>query len=409
MLGNVALFWVPLLQSYLSGNMLWLVGLAVILVGLGLFRFLGQHKLWRSLPWNIAIIGLSVLGTLFMVLGQLYALALCLYLLMVLATAAGHALPRLLLVALVPVALALVAAAVVPESGVTAYLLDPNQQIVFPYLAQMLVKYPVLLLLALSAPLFAEHRFATTWLRDAANDTDQRAIVIRSLALFAVLNMFAFGLFGRWYEDRYLVHTYPFLLVLASYTLVVMADRFMSWRGAVNLWLPGLAAVVLLSVLMPHHLLQGALAGAIREHGDTNIENGRYFPDHASVGKFVRARLQPGDVVVATDVLQQRWYVGQADYWLRSANDVSIYVYRGADDRVRDIYVNAEHLNAEIAADLLSSGQRIWLIVSSVDVGEAWAFSQVEQDFIATMAERGTELYTGRDGKARVYLLGAGE
>ena len=74
---------------------------------------------------------------------------------------------------------------------------------------------------------------------------------------------------------------------------------------------------------MPHHLLQGMLRSAERDHGSENIENGRYFPDHAATGRYVAARLRPDDVVIATDVLQQRWYVGRADYWLRSLKDVA--------------------------------------------------------------------------------------
>ena len=104
--------------------------------------------------------------------------------------------------------------------------------------------------------------------------------------------------------------------MLASYTLVVALDFLVTKTGKPKL--VAIAAAIVLSVLMPHHLLQGAYHAAHREHGDPNIENGRYFPDHASVGKYVKQHLQTGDIVVASDVLQQRWYVGQADFWLRN-------------------------------------------------------------------------------------------
>ena len=120
----------------------------------------------------------------------------------------------------------------------------------------------------------------------------------------------------------------------------------------------------------------------------------------------MREHLRPGDTVVATDVLQQYWYIGQADFWLRNAKDVATYVYEGADGKIRDIYVNAELLNANHAAELLASEKRVWVIVSSIDMDEDWAFSAAERKFLASVKSRGQLALTGRDGKSTVYLLG---
>lgn len=401
-LGNVALFWLPLLQDALSGATLWVAGGAVLASIVAIWRLLP----WVSLPWNGAVVVLCLLAVLLLVLGQVYALTLCLYLLVVLATARGVSVTRCLVGCIPPIGLGLIAAGQVDSSDFIAHLTDPNLQVVFPYLAQLFVKYPLLVGLALAAPLLAGHRFSASSMLRFRHGDRFTAQLVRVLALFFVLNLFAFGIFGRWYEDRYVVHTYPFMLTLAAYTLVVGLDMLATTFNQTNHLRPLVAMGLILCLLMPHHLLQGAWNAATRSHGDTNIENGRYFPDHASVGTYVRENLRPGDKVVATDVLQQRWYVGQADYWLRSADDVSIYVYEGQDGKIRDIYVNAELLNSEDAAALLNSGQRVWVVVSSVDVNEDWAFSVAEREFLAAVKARGKLALSGRDGYSAVYLLG---
>ncbi len=401
-LGNVALFWVPLMQDALSGITLWVAITGLIATTIALWRYLPRE----SLPWTAAVVGLCLLATILLVIGQVYALSLCLYLLIVLATARGLSVTRSILFCVLPFALALGAASLVGSAPYKAYLTDPNLQVVFPYLAQLFVKYPVLIGLALTAPLLAGHRFSANSMVRFRRGDHFTAMLVRVMALFFVLNLFAFGVFGRWYEDRYIVHTYPFMLALAAYTLVVGLDIFATRFELKKPMLPVAVVGVLLCLLMPHHLIQGAWQAATREHGDTNIENGRYFPDHASVGNYVREHMQPGDTVIATDVLQQRWYVGQADYWLRSSTDVSIYVYAGKDGKVRDIYVNAEYLSNQIAAELLASNKRVWVVVSSVDVDEDWAFSATEREFIAAVKARGVLALSGRDGKSAVYLMG---
>jgi len=404
-LSNVALFWIPMLQSALAGSMLWVVAAALLASSYAMWRWLP----WGTLPWNLAVAALGLIATLFMALGQTFALAISLYLLVVLATARDIPLVRCLLLAGAAMAVGLGASLFTQRNGWMDHLTNPDVQLVFPYLAQLLAKYPLVVGPALLAPLFANHRFGSVAALDSGQDEQARANLVRTLALFFVLNLLAFGVFGQWYEDRYIVHTYPFMLVLAAFTLVVALDALaglVPWLQD-RLWLPVAAGILGLSLLTPHHLLQGAWQGATRTHGDTNIENRRYFPDHASVGSYVRERLQPGDVVVATDVLQQRWYVGQADYWLRSHSDTSIYVYEDKNDgRIRDIYVNAELLNGDHARQLLSGNQRVWVIVSSIDVDEEWAISAPEQEFLRAVRAEGPPRLTGRDGRSAVYLVG---
>ena len=105
-------------------------------------------------------------------------------------------------------------------------------------------------------------------------------------------------------------------------------------------------------------------------------------------------------------MLQQRWYVGRADYWLRNEKDVQIYIYEDKDDRIRDIYVNAEYLSANHAERLLNGDKRVWVIVSSIDVKEDWAFGAPEREFVQSVETAQPAIFTGRDGRSAVYLFG---
>ena len=400
-LGNVAIFWWPLVERLTTP-----VPLLALLALLAALAWIMLRRLPAGvpLPWRLGMWGCGAFVAAMVALGQMYATTLGLYMLTVLCISQDLSLRRL-----IPLATVLVFAtaflALLQTPDFMAALFDPDEQFLFPYLAHLLIKYPVLVLLALGAP-FLTLLPATGPSRFAFDPLTTRWIVY-TLALFFMLNVAAFGLLGQWYEDRYIVHTYPFLLLLAAYSIVVLV-RHGALLLKLSVPLTALLGLLLLSLLMPHHLLQGLYRGFVRDHGSHNVENGRYFPDHAAPGYFVRERLQPDDVVIATDVLQQRWYVGQADYWLRSRSDVSRYIYQRAPGDIRDIYVHSRHLGPLDADRLLQGERRVWVIVSSVDVDEDWAMSTFEREFLGRVRERAEPLFTGRDGRSEVYLLEAG-
>ncbi|MEM7217585.1 MAG: glycosyltransferase family 39 protein [Pseudomonadota bacterium] len=397
-LDNVAIFWLPIVAREFSVWQAFLAigGLSILVLALG------KRMPWRTLPWNLAVWSLVLLTLVMFVLGQVYALALCLYGVLVLLHCAGYPLRAPLMIMLITGLSAIGVSYLIDFESGFERLIDPTRQIVFPYLAALFFKYPLLVSLALLAPFLTNPE-------DASDSLERKtAVVVTSFALFVVANMLAFGVIGQWFEDRYIVHVYPFLIVLTGYALFGVLQWL--WQSLATRGLPLAAAafVVLVAALaaaMPHHLLQGMLRSAQRDHGFENIENGRYFPDHAAAGRYVAARLQPGDRVVASDVLQQRWYVGQADYWLRSLTDVSRYIYVASDGKVRDIYVHAEHLNENLLASLLDAHPRIWVILSSIDMEEDWAFSAAENAFLERVAARGRLEFRGRDGRSKVYLV----
>ena len=394
-LTNVDTFWIPLAAQLTGG---WPLAMALGAVA----AIVGLVALWKDRPWTF-LVGFGAIGVFtagMLALGQLYSVMVGLYLTSVLFVAQGFTWKTIGYYAAPTALITLAVAALSPHAGLQALLLDPNQQFVFPYLAFFFVKYPVLVTLALIAPFLQ----TPTTVSDVKHPVHP---LPATLTLFFVFNLLLFGLLGQWYEDRYIAHAYPFALILAAYSFVVLVERARRYWSINSGPALAVGAFVVACAVMPHHLIKGIYDSLTREHGSRNIENGRYFPDHASVGKFVREHLQPGDSVVATDVLQQRWYVGQADYWLRSVSDVASYIYQLPNREVRDVYVHARHVDSTIVDTLLNANNRVWVIASSVDMEDDWAFSSLEQDFLAEVARRGELMLTGRDGQAKVYLLQA--
>lgn len=396
-LTNVDTFWIPLALQLTSGWPLLITCIGGAAIG-------GLVWLWRYHPWPflIGFAGLGLLSVCMLALGQLYSLTVALYLTIVLFRCHDFRWMVKLAYALPLIMLALAVAALDNSIGFRALLVDPNEQFAFPYLAFFFVKYPILVGLALVAPFLPLPAERSSELQGAAT-------LPSTLTLFFVFNLLLFGLLGQWYEDRYIAHAYPFAIITAAYSFVWLVSWLLNLLPKVNRVAFGLGMLLLACLLMPHHLALGIHHSLAREHGSRNIENGRYFPDHASVGKFVRERLQPGDTIVATDVLQQRWYVGQADYWLRSVSDVNSYIYQLPNREVRDVYVHSRHVDSGIIEQLLASKTRTWVIASSVDMADDWAFSALENDYLAHAARRGKLMFTGRDGQAKVFLLQAAD
>ena len=94
--------------------------------------------------------------------------------------------------------------------------------------------------------------------------------------------------------------------------------------------------------------------------------DGEGFADLTNVDVAVRPRHQwhPG---VAVDILQQRWYTGRVDYWIRRPGGAGAFLYEDDRGRPRDIYVSSELLQTRTDIDraLAEAGnRRVWVITS---------------------------------------------
>lgn len=173
----------------------------------------------------------------------------------------------------------------------------------------------------------------------------------------------------------------------------------------------GVAAVVAVSGVLGGHGVPQARHMVMLRHGEpvqATMHMVPFRPDHAAPGRFVAERRRPGDVVIAEDPLQQRWYAGPVDFWLRSFADGRQFVYRAPDGALRDIYVNSQILRDVALVDslLTHAAGRVWVITSGETYGERdYYLDDAQRRWLDSLEATLAPAFTGRDGVTRVYCL----
>lgn len=239
--------------------------------------------------------------------------------------------------------------------------------------------------------------------------------VVAGFTITVILSLCGVGLMTAWGPPRYLIHLYPFVLVLAGLGLAVctswVADRFE--RPSVAPWL---AAAIALSGVIGAHGIPDALRASDLTYADVVDPRVHMFerrPDHRGAGQYVRDRLEAGDVVVAEDVQQQGWYAGRVDYMLRAEVDIWPFLFTGDDGQVRDVYMGAEMLWSHADFDRLFAedpGRRVWIITSGETAAERDYFLNDDQRaLIDWLDDTDREVFVGEDGVTRVYCVGCAE
>ena len=173
----------------------------------------------------------------------------------------------------------------------------------------------------------------------------------------------------------------------------------------------GVAAVVAVSGIVGGHGAPQARHMVMLRHGEpvqATMHMVPFRPDHAAPGRFVAERRRPGDVVIAEDPLQQRWYAGPVDFWLRSFADGRQFVYRAPDGALRDIYVNSQILRDVAIVDslLAHAAGRVWVITSGETYRERdYYLDDAQRRWLDSLEATLAPVFTGRDGVTRVYCL----
>lgn len=254
---------------------------------------------------------------------------------------------------------------------------------------------PLLFGLALLGALLAVNR--------SAKSSHPVAWLILVAAAFAPL--LGSGFAGRTGALRFQIHALVPLLVLAMLAANT-AVRAMVRRDDIAF---AAALLVALIAVRPDQSLQSVLRG----YGpvDAPFAIVGVAPDHRGAAAYVREQIADTDLVVAEDPLQQRLYLGRADYWLRRREDAETFLTSDRDGVLRDVYAGSRHIHdlAELGAAIrVEDHDVIWLITSAeVEMNPEW-YRTPETD-AALRAWRPLAWFVGEDGMTRVYRLVSGK
>ncbi|NNL31318.1 MAG: hypothetical protein HKO77_09855 [Gemmatimonadetes bacterium] len=145
------------------------------------------------------------------------------------------------------------------------------------------------------------------------------------------------------------------------------------------------------------------------EHGQPTEPATHVFPirpDHEGPGRYVAGRLAPEDLVVAEDPLQQTWYAGRVDYWLRNPDHAPGAVFREADGTLRDIYVAAVWpLDRQALDEVLASAEgRTWILTSAETIEER-DLTEDQRAWLESIRAVHAPVHVGRDDETTVYCV----
>ena len=304
--------------------------------------------------------------------------------------------PVLALAGVTAVATLALVATLGPGEGVRAALRFP-----FPYPALLLQQMPILI------PLFGLGCVMLAFRSARADDWG-----LRGAAAAALLVIGALGAVSAWGGTRYLFAVYPLLLLCAGAALVQLAE-WMTTRvpGAKPWWSGAIAAGLAASGVFVSHGLPQAARVMTLDHGEPVNELIHMYPlrpDHRGAGRFVRAMRQPGDIVIAEDPLEQTWYAGEVQYWLRSYADARPFMRHHPDGRTADIYVGTELLADTVAIReaVTSAPERVWLITSGeTRASRAYYLDPAQRAWLDSVERTSAPHFVGSDSATFVYCL----
>lgn len=130
-----------------------------------------------------------------------------------------------------------------------------------------------------------------------------------------------------------------------------------------------------------------------------------HYPDHKGAAEFMLGiPLAAGDLVLAEDVLQQTYYLGEVDYWLRHMRDAEPFL-RWDGSRLVDWYTATPVIaDAQSLQALLARPDRGSVYVIGSGEGRASRAYRLGPDMLALFERYASEvIYTGRDGTTRIW------
>ena len=236
----------------------------------------------------------------------------------------------------------------------------------------------------------------------------------RFLKVNAIAGLFPLLLVGismKWAPARYLNESYPFILVSCAPVLLTICNHVTGkyFPGDRKIYL-AIAYLISLSGLIGGHGLYPAYKAGTVTHGSKLNEAALIFPvypDHKFPGEYVARNLRPGDLVIAEDALQQKWYAGQVDYWLRNYQEESGFLYIASDHQLHDIYVDSIAATYPILSKLLADkSRRIWIITSGETYSQRnFYLNDKQREWLNSIESSFKPVYTGHDSITQVYCI----
>lgn len=286
----------------------------------------------------------------------------------------------------------------VVANGLTLAALRLLSSAPHPHLYYIAQQFPALILL-----------FVTTCLVFAISSPTAVTTGARVCAATVLISHILIGLSTAAEATRYYLHLYPLILLVAAYGMVavgrVALRRGPAWAA------PLLACVLVFTGAIGGHGVGLAVNVVTLRHGEAVNSRVHIFPfrpDHRGPGQFVRERLRPDDVVIAEDVLQQQWYAGRADWFLRNPADIRAFLRPAGHHVWEEIYVEAKILDDVNLARLLDTQlSRVWIITSGeVHNMREWYLTERQRVWLDGIERSRQALFVGSDGVSSVYCIG---
>jgi hypothetical protein len=208
--------------------------------------------------------------------------------------------------------------------------------------------------------------------------------------------------FATWYlPPRYTVGVLPYFLLCCLAGVEYLVSNWTSFSSYLNnRKVIGVAVSVLLVILIVNPL-------ELRKVVNTSYD---LHPDHKGAAVYLKdLPISDDDLVIAEDILQQTYYLGSVDYWLRNYENARKYavVKNGI---VLDQYTSTPIIGSgpELLQILEENASRRVFIIGSGEIypgNDEWARGRGIREVLEL--KRFDVVYKGRDGLTKVWRDGA--
>jgi uncharacterized membrane protein len=133
-------------------------------------------------------------------------------------------------------------------------------------------------------------------------------------------------------------------------------------------------------------------------------------PDHKGAAQYIRSiGRRPDDLIVAEDSLQQTYYLGHIDFWLRGLKDAAQFSYL-KDGALHDIYTDAPLIadgDSLMALVVRRNRGAIYIIGSGEVKGDELPIFRSDGIFEALQRPMFVPIFLGRDGLTQIWKVPA--